>query len=83
MDHQCRLPQTQQEVFALLLSENALLDSLHTLKTICIDHLDLSSELLTGLKAAIRHYYSNQQLSRSKEVRDENGHLLYARINRQ
>jgi len=70
MDHQCRLPQTQQEVFALLLSENALLDSLHTLKTICIDHLDLSSEILTGLKAAIRHYYSHQQLSSTVQIQE-------------
>jgi len=61
---------TQQTVYTLLSKEDSLAESLQSLKSICINHLDLSSEILLGLKAAIRHYYSQQKLLTTVQIQE-------------
>ena len=61
---------TQQNVYALLSKENALTESLQMLKDICGNNPESSSEILLGLKAAIRHYYSQQKLLTTVQIQE-------------
>ena len=61
---------TQQNVYALLSKENALTESLQMLKEICGNNPESSSEILLGLKAAIRHYYSQQKLLTTVQIQE-------------
>ena len=61
---------TQQETYALLLEEESLAESLQALKEICLSHLDLSSEILLGLRSSIRHYYSQHKLLYTIQIQE-------------